>query len=227
VAFFRANFYVMFIGHFGIGLAAKKLAPRTSLGALFFAVQFLDLLWPILLLLGREHVRIAPGITRMSPFDFYDYPISHSLVTATAWSVAVGAFYYALRRSAHPALIMGVLVLSHWVLDLLVHRPDLPLWLGGPKVGLGLWNSWVLGTSLEVSIFAAGCWIYFSVTRARDIVGRYASWALIIFLFLGWVASLLAGAPPNERSMAWGALSMWMVVLWAWWADRHRDQIAA
>ena len=87
----------MFIGHFGVGLAAKKLAPRTSLGTLFFAAQFLDLLWPILLLLGLEHVRIAPGITRMSPFDFYDYPISHSLVTATFWSLMVGVAYCALR----------------------------------------------------------------------------------------------------------------------------------
>ena len=212
----------MFIGHFGVGLAAKKLAPRTSLGSLFFAAQFLDLFWPILLLLGIEHVRIAPGITKMSPFDFYDYPITHSLLTASLWSGLVGGLYYALRRSVRAEWVMGLAVLSHWLLDLLVHRPDLPLWPGGPKVGLGLWNHWILEITLEVAIFAGGAWLYLSVTRARDNIGRYGIWALLVFLFLGWVTSLFAGAPPNERSMAWGALSMWILVPWGWWVDRHR-----
>ena len=97
----------MFIGHFGVALAAKKLAPRTSLGTLFFAAQFLDLLWPIFLLLGVEHVRIAPGITRMTPFDFYDYPISHSLVTAAGWSLLVGGIYYAARHRFADASVVG------------------------------------------------------------------------------------------------------------------------
>src|SRR6202007_32751 len=100
----------MFIGHFGVALAAKKLTPRTSLGSLFFAAQFLDLLWPILLLAGLEHVRIVAGITRMSPFDFYDYPITHSLLTAAFWSVVVGSGYYLLRRNGRAAWIMGLAV---------------------------------------------------------------------------------------------------------------------
>jgi hypothetical protein len=215
----------MFIGHFGVGLTAKKLAPCTSLGTLFFAAQFLDLIWPIFLLLGIEHVRIAPGITKMSPFDFYDYPISHSLLTAAGWSVLVGAVYYTVRRSRRSAWIMGLAVLSHWVLDFLVHRPDLPLWPSGPKVGLGLWNSWALETALEVAIFVGGLWIYLDITHARDEIGRYAFWALIALLFFGWVATLKAGAPPDTRSMAWGALTMWIVVPWAWWADKHREAI--
>ena len=213
----------MFIGHFGVALAAKRLSPRASLGTLFFAAQFLDLIWPIFLLLGLEHVRIAPGITRMSPFDFYDYPISHSLLTATGWSLLVGGIYYIARRRFVDAIVVGLAVLSHWVLDFLVHRPDLPLWPGGPKVGLGLWNNWIAEIAIEVAIFAAGIWIYTTVTRARDGVGRYAFWALMGFLFLGWVASLLPSAPPNEKSMAWGALTMWILVPWAWWADKHRD----
>jgi len=217
----------MFIGHFGVGLAAKKLAPRTSLGTLFFAAQFLDLIWPIFLLLGLEHVRIVPGITRMSPFDFYDYPISHSLITAVGWSLLVGGIYYVFRRRFVATGIVGLAVLSHWVLDFLVHRPDLPLWPGGPRVGLGLWNNWVAEITVEVAIFAAGIWMYSTITRARADVGRYAFWALMGFLFLGWVASLLAGAPPNARSMAWGALSMWIVVPWAWWADKHREVIVS
>ncbi|MGC2195744.1 MAG: metal-dependent hydrolase [Terriglobales bacterium] len=216
----------MFIGHFGVGLAAKKLDPRMSLGTLFLGAQFLDLVWPIFLLLGLEHVRIAPGITKMSPFDFYDYPISHSLLTAAGWSVLVGGVYYAIRRPRRGAWIIGLAVLSHWVLDWLVHRPDLPLWPGGPKVGLGLWNFWVAETILEVAIFAAGLWFYLGTTRARDGMGRYLFWALMALLFFGWVATLMAGSPPNTRSMAWGALSMWIVVPWAWWADRDREPIS-
>jgi hypothetical protein len=93
-------------------------------------------------------------------------------------------------------------------------------------VGLGLWNSWPAETVLEVAIFVAGVGLYLKVTRARDAIGRYAFWALIAFLFLGWIASLVAGAPPDTRSMAWGALIMWVLVPWAWWVDRHREYIS-
>src|ERR1700756_4973810 len=114
----------MFIGHFGVALAAKKWAPRTSLGTLFFAAEFLDLLWPILLLLGLEHLRIVPGITKMQPFDFHDYPISHSLVTTILWGAIVGTLYFVIRRHHTGALAVGALVVSHWLLDFVVHRPD-------------------------------------------------------------------------------------------------------
>ena len=215
----------MFIGHFGVALAAKKVTPRTSLGSLFFAAQFLDLLWPLFLLLGWEHVRIAPGITRMTPMDFYDYPITHSFVMAVAWSAVVGTGYYFIRKNARDAWVMGVAVVSHWILDVLVHRPDLPVWPGGPKVGLGLWNSWVLEILLEIAIFATGAWFYCSVTRARDQVGRFALWTLFLFLIVSWVASLSSAPPPNERAVAWVTLSMWILVPWAWWADRHRETV--
>ena len=212
----------MFIGHFGVALAGKKLAPRTSLGTLFFAAQFLDLLWPVLLLAGLEHVRIAPGITRMQPFDFYDYPISHSLLTSIVWGALVALAYFGLRRDARGAWALGILVLSHWVLDVVVHRPDLPLWPGGPKVGLGLWNSWLAGVGLEVLTFGVGIWLYLRSTKARDAVGRYAFWALMALLFSGGAASLRA-VPPDVKSVAIGSLFMWILVLWGWWIDRHRQ----
>ena len=132
----------MFIGHYGVALAAKRIAPRTSLALLVLAAQFLDLIWPIFLLLGFEHVRVVPGITRVQPFEFYDYPFSHSLTMALRWAVAVGLIYYLARRYVRGTWVVTVLVVSHWVLDFVSHRPDLPLWPGGPKVGLGLWNSW-------------------------------------------------------------------------------------
>ena len=128
----------MFIGHFGVALAAKKVAPKTSLGTLILGAQFADLLWPILLLAGVEQVEIVPGITRVSPFDFTDYPISHSLLMLLVWSVVVGGIYYALRRYRRGALVIAAAVISHWILDFIVHSPDLPLRPGGElRLGLG------------------------------------------------------------------------------------------
>jgi len=217
----------MFIGHFGVALAAKRAAPQTSLGILILAAQFVDLLWPALLLLGVEHVEISPGITRTSPMNFTDYPISHSLLMGLVWALVVGGIYYAFRRYSRGAWIAGLAVLSHWVLDFLMHRPDLPLWPGNsPRVGLGLWNSWAATISLEVFFFGAGLWIYLSATQTRDAVGKYAFWALMILLFVGWLAATFGGPPPAGRALAWGGLSMWLVVPWAWWADRHRAVVA-
>jgi hypothetical protein len=215
----------MFIGHFGVALAAKKAAPRTSLGTLILAAQFIDLLWPIFLLLGLEHVRIAPGITRVSPFDFYDYPISHSLLMVVVWSVVLGGLYYPFRRYPRGACIIALAVLSHWVLDFIVHRPDLPLWPSGPRVGLGLWNSRAGSISAELLIFGAGLWAYLDSTRARDSVGGYGFWALMALLFFGWVSTLFGGPPPSITAMAWGAMTMWLTVPWACWADAHRKTL--
>lgn len=217
----------MFIGHFGVALAAKKAAPRTSLGTLILAAQFLDLLWPIFLLVGIEHVEIPSGITAVSPLDFTDYPISHSLLMAIVWSVLVGGIYYAIRRYPRGAWIVAAAVLSHWVLDFIVHRADLPLWPRGPQVGLGLWNSWPASITLEVLFFGAGLWMYLSSTRAKDKdndkdnVGRYSFWSLIALLFLAWVSTLFAGAPPSVTALAWGGMTMWLTVPWAYWADSH------
>ncbi len=213
----------MFIGHFGVAFAAKKVAPETSLGTLILAAQFLDFLWPVFLLLGIEHVQIAPGITRVSPLDFTDYPFSHSLLMAVVWAIVLGAIYYTIRCNLRSALVVGATVLSHWVLDLIVHRPDLQFYPGGPaRVGLGLWNSWMATIAAEVFCFGAGLWIYLSCTRARDKGGRYGFWALAAFLFLGWLSTLFAGAPPGVTALAWGGIAMWLVVPWGWWADRHR-----
>jgi len=214
----------MFIGHFGVALAAKKAAPKASLALLIFATQFVDLLWPILLLLGVEHVVISPGITRTSPLNFTDYPISHSLVMGIVWGLAVGGTYYAFRRYSRGAWIAGFAVLSHWVLDFLVHRPDLPLWPGNsPRVGLGLWNSWAATTSLEIFFFGGGLLIYLRTTRARDAVGQYAFWSLMILLLVAWLGAMFGSPPPNVRVLAWVGVSLWLIVPWAWWADRHRE----
>lgn len=214
----------MFVGHFGLALAAKKVAPRTSLGALVFATEFVDMLWPICLLLGIEHVSVAPGITRMTPLNFTDYPITHSLLMGMAWAVVVGGIYFLLQRYGRGALVLGVGVLSHWILDWLTHRPDLTLYPGGTiKYGLGLWNHPAAEMILEGGIFVTGVAIYLTSTNARDKVGHYGTWSLIVLLLFGWISAVFGGAPPNATMLAWGSLSIWITVPWAWWADKHRD----
>ena len=216
----------MFVGHFGLALAAKRIAPKASLGALVFSTEFVDLLWPICLLLGIEHVSIAPGITRLTPLDFTDYPITHSLLMGIVWALVVGGIYFLLRRYARGAWIIAIGVLSHWILDWLTHRPDLALYPGSSvKYGLGLWNHPAAEMTLEVGIFALGTIIYMTATRARDNVGRYGTWSLIVCLLIVWLSALFGGAPPNARALAWGSLSIWITVPWAWWADKHRDLV--
>ncbi len=131
----------MFVGHLAVALAAKRVEPRAPLGTLVGAAFAFDLIWPVLLLAGIEMVRIDPGNTAFTPLAFDDYPWSHSLSMAFVWAVAVGRVAAAVLRHARAGLIIGLTVLSHWVLDFFMHRPDLPLWPGGPEVGLGLWNS--------------------------------------------------------------------------------------
>ena len=121
----------MFLGHFGVGFGSKRFAPKTSLGTLFLAAQFIDLLWPVLLLVGFERVAIVPGITLVTPLDFAHYPWSHSLLAVVIWGLLFGCVYYLVRRYRAGAWVCGAAVISHWVLDLLLHRPDLPILPGG------------------------------------------------------------------------------------------------
>ncbi|HTR99392.1 MAG TPA: hypothetical protein VML00_06540, partial [Bacteroidota bacterium] len=162
----------MFIGHYAVALAAKKAAPRTSLGTLFMAAQFADLLWPLLLLAGVEHVQPVQSESPFLRLEFTDYPVSHSLAGALLWSLVLGGLYRLIRRETRGALVVGGCVFSHWILDLLTHRPDLPLWFsGGPYAGLGLWNS-VWGTGIvEGGLFLAGAAVYLKTTRMKDRIG--------------------------------------------------------
>jgi hypothetical protein len=214
----------MFLGHYGVAFAAKRAAPRTSLGALTFAAQFLDELWPILLLLGVEQVRIVPGLMAANPLDFVYYPYSHSLLMALVWGILIGGGYFLLRRYGRGAWIMGVLVVSHWFLDLPMHRPDLPLLPGAssPKVGWGLWNSIPATYVIEFAIYAIGIALYLRATRARDRIGSWGLWAYILVLAILYVMSN-GSPPPSERALAWTALGIWLFVPWAWWVDKHRE----
>lgn len=213
----------MFIGHPALGLASKKVAPQVSLGLLVAAPMLLDLLWPIFLLLGIEHVRIQPGVTILSPLNFTDYPWSHSLAMTIVWGILFGGGYWIVRRSGRGALILFLGVVSHWVCDWLVHRPDLPLWPGGPKVGLGLWNHPIAEIAIESAIFAIGILIYRDTTRPLDRIGSLFFWLFVIVLAALYIFGASGKPPANVKQLAWGALAIeWLLPIWAWWFDRHR-----
>ena len=213
----------MFLGHYAVGLAAKKAAPHLSLGTLFFATQFLDLIWPIFLLLGLEHVRIHPGLTAFTPLDFYDYPLSHSLLVVLGWATLLGCIHYLFRQRILDALMIALGVGSHWVLDLITHRPDLPLAPGSKTlVGLGLWNSVFWSVLVEGLLFIVGVILYVRATRAVDKTGRWAFYVLIGFLALIWMANIFSPPPPNVQVIAFSGLGLWLFIPWACWVDRHR-----
>ena len=216
----------MFIGHFAVGFAAKKYAPRSSLAVLLAAPLLPDLLWPPLLLLGWERVRIVPGMTRLTPLDFVWYPWSHSLLLCAVWAAVFAFIYYRLSHYRPGAIAIAIGVLSHWVLDWITHTADMPLYPGSPRFGLGLWNS-VAGTvTVEVVMFAVGVWLYATATRARDSVGRYAFWGYVLLLLASYLHDSFSSELPTSvnADIAWpGVLASVVMLLWAWWLDRHRD----
>lgn len=213
----------MFIGHFGLGFAAKPVAPRMSLGTAFLAAQFLDLLWPTFLLLGLESVRIAPGATAVTPLIFDHYPISHSLAGAIGWGLALGVVYALMKKNTRGAILVAVLVVSHWVLDLIVHVPDLPLMPGmDTVVGFGLWQSRAATLAVEIPIFAAGVWLYATSTTAKDKAGSYGLIGLVVFLALIHAGNLFGPPPPDVTAIAWVGQAQWLLVAWAYWVDAHR-----
>ncbi|MFD2934853.1 hypothetical protein [Spirosoma flavum] len=214
----------MFLGHFGVGLASKPLQPRVSLGTLFLAAQLADLLWPTLLLLGVERVEIRPGLLAASPFDFVYYPFSHSLLAQVVLGLALGLTYGLLRRNWRGALLVGLLVPSHWLLDLIMHRPDLPLYFGdSPKEGLGLWQNLPATLAIELGFLVAGLWVYVRRTRPRNRTGRFALWGLVAFLVLVYLGSELGPPPGSVGALAWSSQVLWLVVALGYWVDANRE----
>jgi hypothetical protein len=212
----------MFIGHYGLALATKRAAPRVSLGALIAAAQLADLIWPVLLLLGVERVRIIPNPNPLLTLSFDSYPWTHSLLMAVVWGLVAGGAYAAVRGNRKGGVVIGLLVVSHWVLDWVVHVPDLPLYPGGPRVGLGLWRSLYGTMVVEAAIFVIGLAVYARVTRPSDRTGRWALWGLAALLVVLFVANVYSPPPPSVSALAWGALVGWLIPLFGWWVDRHR-----
>ena len=212
----------MFLGHFGVALAAKPLAPRASLGTLVFAALWIDLLWPVLLLIGVESVRIEPGATASNPLVFEHYPWSHSLLAVFLWAAAIG-FLRLATRDVGSAIVISALVISHWLLDALV-LPDLPLMPGGAHVGAGLWNHPVAAHLLDIGTLVIGGIIYARTTRAMDRLGTWTLAGFIAFLAALHVA-ISFGPQPSLGAIVVLALIQWLLVGWAVWIDRHRRPV--
>jgi hypothetical protein len=214
----------MLLGHYAAGLAAKSYAPKTNLGLLIAAAVFLDILWPLLLSLRIERVAIAEGASVVTPLFFYDYPWSHSLVMAAVWGLSFGGLYFLLTRYPAGAIALGVLVTSHWFIDLPVHLPDLPLtpWTE-IRMGFSLWNSVLITFLLEFGLFAAGIYIYVRATRVRNAIGY---WGLIAFVVLGvflYLVNFSSPPPPGIGAIIIGsAIVQGVFVLLALWTDRGR-----
>jgi membrane-bound metal-dependent hydrolase YbcI (DUF457 family) len=214
----------MFIGHFAVGFASKRWAPRTSLGWLLLAPLLLDALWPVFSLLGIERFRITPGGGAFTALAFDSYPWSHSLLMAVVWGFALGGLYLALGGERRVAAVLWIGVVSHWVLDWITHIPDLPLWPGGPREGLGLWGS-VPGTIvIEVLMLAVGAWLYLGATRAKDGIGKIGPWVYLALLVALYEMSITSPPPPvgSERLVSIVSLVLVLLVPLAWWLDRHR-----
>jgi hypothetical protein len=217
----------MFIGHFAVAFAAKRAAPSVSLGTFFLACELVDLIWPVFVLLGVETVRIEPGITAFTPLDFVRYPWTHSLVMGLVWAFFFGALYFLARKNRRGAIVAGAVVLSHWFLDALVHRPDLPLAPGSAvRVGLGLWNSVPATLAVEGLMFALGLFIYLRTTRAKDRIGAIGLGALVVLLLAAYAAAAFGPPPPNVQAVAWAGIAGGSITaLLAYWVDRHREVV--
>jgi hypothetical protein len=216
----------MFVGHFALGFAAKRAAPALPLALLFAACELADIVWPVLVAAGLETVRIAPGITAFTPLDFVSYPYSHSLVALCLWGTLLGSACWLLGAGRLASILVAGIVVSHWILDFVTHRPDMPIYPGSRLWGLGLWNSVPATLIVELLLFGAGVWVYSSTTRARDAVGRWSLAGLVAFLLIAYFANVAGGPPPSVAAIyIAGIAGALLLIAWAWWTDRHRERM--
>ena len=210
----------MFIGHYALGFATRKANQLPSLAMLFIAVQLLDLLWPLFSLAGIETFTIDPGNTRITPLDFSYYPYSHSLLMAVFWGILLGGIYFIVKKNRRASLLLFVLVISHWVLDFITHRPDLPLTpFSDRKVGLGLWNYPAAEIILEIGMFAAGVMLYYISVKPER---RILFWILVILLGGIHLANIFGPPPPSEAAVSWSANLLWIFIGLAWWLEKKK-----
>ncbi len=213
----------MFIGHFGAGFAGKKIEKSVSLGTYFMAAQWIDLIWPILLLLGIEKAEIKPGISAVTPLDFTYYPFTHSLFGVIVWALLFGMVYFLIKKNSRASITLGLIVVSHWFLDLFVHIPDLPILPGlNIKVGLGLWNSFIASIILEFLVLVVGIFLYYKATKPKNKTGIYSLIAIIIVLVGIYISNLFSPPPPSIEAVAYVGNAQWLFVLWGYWIDKNR-----
>jgi membrane-bound metal-dependent hydrolase YbcI (DUF457 family) len=218
----------MFVGHLGVAFMAKRPCPRPSLATYVLAATLPDFLWSLFVLAGWETVRIVPGETAVTPLRFVHYPYSHSLLAIAGWGALLGGAYWARRGDRTGGLWIAALVWSHWLLDVVSHRPDVPVAPGSELVlGLGLWSSRIATLLVEGGLFAAGVWLYARGTRPVSGAGRLGLGVLVALVGVPWLASL-SGTPPPAIGVvaATNLIGGAVTVLLAWWTDRRRAPVA-
>jgi membrane-bound metal-dependent hydrolase YbcI (DUF457 family) len=214
----------MFVGHLAAALTGKTASRSTSLPWFIAAANLVDLIWPLLLLAGIERVRIDPGNTAFTPLAFESYPWTHSLLMGVVWAIALSALARRLGVAPAAARLIGLLVVSHWVLDFVTHRPDLPLWPWPDGVyGLGLWRSIPATFAVEGLMWIAGLALFLRVRRPRGAQGRLALWSFVLVSTSLWAVSPFTPPPPSAQAVAWFSLFGWSIVPWAWWIERTSD----
>jgi hypothetical protein len=214
----------MFIGHYGVSYAIRRWRPDVSMLAAFIAVQLLDVAWSVFIFAGIEKVRIVPGITQTNSLDLYFMPYTHSLVAAVVWAV-VGAGLYSMhgRKAIAASVAVGAAVFSHWLLDLVVHIRDLPLYDNTAKVGLGLWNYRYPAFVLEIALVVAGIVVYLRGSRAVDRIGRIGPWLFVVLLIAVQAGVFFGGAASSPTAAAVIALVSYAgFAAIAEWLDHHR-----
>lgn len=218
----------MFVGHFAVGFAAKRAAPKVSLGTLILAAAFSDVLWILFYSAGIEQVVIQPGIMVANSLNLVYIPFSHSLLMDAVWGGLFAGIYFLMRRDARGAWILFAAVLSHWILDVATHRPDMPLAPGlDARFGLGLWNSRVATVIVEGGLWFGAVFLYAGATRPSTRLGRYAFWSMIVLLTALWAISLRGDPPPSLSSLAIvNSVFFGIVAAWAYWMNRNRNELS-
>ena len=217
----------MFVGHYAASLALKRFEKRASLGVLFLAVQFVDIVFFPLVLLGVERLNIVENFTQATHFELEYMPYTHSLAAFLIWSGLAYAFFrWVVVKSKPVALIVALAVMSHWLLDVIVHTPDLPLWSDSSlKLGLGLWNNAVATYVLEAVLLLAGLWLYLSATTAVTNAGRYAMSIFVVLLILVNIPNIFGPLQGDSKVvLAVTALAAYLLfAAVAFWLDRKRS----
>ena len=219
----------MFIGHYGIGFALKKVEPGLSLGLLIFGAIMLDILFGVFLLAGVEHAKIVPGATVVSPFEFYDYPLSHSALGAVILATAASLAYWRWptgdrKKRKRPAFVLAAAIFSHFILDVISHTPDMTLFgNNSPGLGLSLWNSLAGTMIVEMGLLLIGIVLYMSATHSVSSSGKYGLALLVLMLIVFFIANIFGPPPPDMISVAvtMTAGQLALVAL-AFWVDKNR-----
>ncbi len=214
----------MFVGHLAVGLVAKRIEPKLSLGTGVLAAMLVDLLWAIFMIAGIEHVHFKPGMGAGNYFDAYDIAMSHSLLTGAVWAALFAAAYFFRRHYPRGAWILFAAVLSHWFLDFVSHGPDMPLAPGVHRYfGLGLWNSIPATLIVEGGFWLAAIVLYVRATRPKNRAGVYAFWSVVALLTLSWYNNIAGPPPRNPHTAPIVSLIFFsLVVAWAYWMNRLR-----